>query len=116
MLSLSYEEFYCRLLREVQHLRKLSSSESLRLIVLKQDRSEIDIISPKYFQSQMTKLIDTGSKTIVIRVTVNESPLNVTLKVNSKCETSSQSKSKRRLELMGNQQPESVCSRKVSSL
>ena len=114
LLSLSYEEFYCRLLREVQHLRKLStSSDSLRLIIVKGE-SEIDI-SPKYFKSQMTKLIDRGSKTVVVRVAANESPLslNSNATANSRCETSStlssgESKSKRRLDLTQNQQTETI--------
>lgn len=114
LFSLSYEEFRRRLQREIPHIGKLN--ESYRLSVIQQDRSEIDI-SPKYFQSQIAKLINTGLKTIIIRASPNESPLHVnetTKSVATHLETSTQSRPiKRRLDLVQDQPLENAKSIQV---
>ena len=49
-------------------------AESLRMILTEENRPEIDL-SQKYFKSQITRLLNKGLQTIVIRVAANESPL-----------------------------------------
>jgi hypothetical protein len=56
------DDFFSR----VEELHQLSE-ESMRLIIVEPDRPEIDL-SSKYFKSQIMRLLNTGKKTIVIRV------------------------------------------------
>ncbi len=102
LLGLSYDGFYSRMLSEVPHIAKLAAtpSETLRLILVEGNRSEIDL-SPKYFKSQMTRQLNKGLKTIVIRVVTSESPL-VAQPTTSKVAISDHPRSKRRLDLVQN--------------
>ena len=75
LLSFTYDEFYSRMLQEVPHIAKMVlPAESLRMILTEENRPEIDL-SQKYFKSQITRLLNKGLRTIVIRVAANESPL-----------------------------------------
>jgi hypothetical protein len=62
LVSLTYDDFFSC----VEELHQLSE-ESMRLIIVEPDRPEIDL-SSKYFKSQIMRLLNTGKKTIVIRV------------------------------------------------
>ena len=76
LLALSYDGFYTRMISEIPQIVKVAAtpSEPLRLLLVEENRSEIDL-SPKYFKSQMMRILEKGLKTIVIRVIANESPL-----------------------------------------
>ena len=100
MLALSYDDLYSRMLNEVPHIAKVSAtpSEQLKLILVDENRPEIDL-SPKYFKSQMMRLLNKGVKTITIHVVASESPLFASKFVTSKFEIESNIRSKRRLDL-----------------
>ena len=75
LLSFTYDGFYSRMLQEVPHIAKMvQPTESFRMILAEENRPEIDL-SHKYFKSQITRLLNKGIKTIVIRLAANESPL-----------------------------------------
>ena len=110
LLALSYDGFYSRMLSEVPHIAKVAAtpSDQLRLILVEENRPEIDL-SPKYFKSQMMRLLNKGLKTITIRVVASESPLVLkgnpaTSKEPAKIEVSNKAnvRSKRRLDLNQN--------------
>ena len=85
MLALLYDDFYSRMLSEVPHIARVSAtpSEQLRLILVEESWAEIDL-SPKYFKSQMMRLLNKGVKTITIRVVASESPFVANKFVTSK--------------------------------
>lgn len=101
LLALSYDDFYSKMLNEVPHLAKITATpcEQLRMIVVEESRPEIDL-SPKYFKSQMARLLNKGLQTIVIRVVASESPL---VAQQSKVTISDNPRSKRRLDLVEKQ-------------
>jgi hypothetical protein len=101
LLALSYDGFYSRMLSKVPHIAKVAPtpSDSLQLILVEENRSEIDL-SPKYFKSQMMRLLNKGLKTIVICVVANESPLVYLGTQPAKVTISDNPRSKRRLELL----------------
>ena len=75
LLALTYDGFYTKMLQEVPHIAKMAiPAESLRMILTEENRPEIDL-SQKYFNSQITRLVNKGLQTIVIRIAANESPL-----------------------------------------
>ena len=58
LLSFTYDGFYSRMLQEVPHIAKmLQPAESLRMILVEENRPEIDL-SHKYFKSQLTRLFE----------------------------------------------------------
>ena len=67
---------YTRMISEIPQIVKVAAtpSEPLRLLLVEENRSEIDLL-PKYFKSQMMRILEKVLKTIVIRVIANESPL-----------------------------------------
>ena len=74
LLSFTYGEFYSRMLQEVPHIAKsVLLAESLQMILVQESRPEIDL-SHKYFMSQITRLLNKGLQTIVIRVVANATP------------------------------------------
>ena len=111
LVSLAYDDFFSRVVGEVPYLAKVASNaESLRLIIAEPDRPEIDI-SSKYFKSQIMTLLNKGLKTIVVRVAVNESPLNsLPASTVQKYASSENVKSKRRLNLLENNDAENISS------
>ena len=65
LLSLTYDEFYSRMLQEVPHIAKMVlPAESLRMILTEENRPEIDL-SQKYFKSQITRLLNKGLRTVL---------------------------------------------------
>lgn len=75
LLSLTFEGFYGLVLKEVPHLNKISSeSVALRMAIVDEDNSEVDI-STKYFSSQMFSFLNKGMKIISVHVAVAESPV-----------------------------------------
>ncbi|CAB4018743.1 Hypothetical predicted protein [Paramuricea clavata] len=75
LLSLTFEGFHGLVLKEVPHLKKISSEAvALRMTIVDDDNSEVDI-STKYFSSQMFSFLNKGMKIICVRVAVAESPV-----------------------------------------
>ena len=93
LLCLTYDDFLSRVLAEVPHITKTNAAASFHLSIVESDRPDIDI-SPKYFNSQITRLLNNGMRTINVRVTGTESPPVVNLEKYRKFENL---KSKRRL-------------------
>ena len=72
LLALTFDGFYTKMLQEVPCIAKMAiPSESLRMILTEENRPEIDL-SQKYFNSQITRLVNKGLQTIVIRIAANE--------------------------------------------
>ncbi|CAB3979234.1 Hypothetical predicted protein [Paramuricea clavata] len=73
LLSLTFEGFHGLVLKEVPHLKKISSEAvALRMTFVDDNNSEVDI-STKYFSSQMFSFLNKGI--ISVRVAVAESPV-----------------------------------------
>ena len=94
LLRLTYDNFLSRVLAEIPHIAKTNAAASFRLSIVEPDRPDIDI-SVKYFNSQITRLLNNGMRTINIRVTGTESPPVISLEKYRRFENSP--KSKRRL-------------------
>ena len=63
------------MLKEVPHLKKISSEAVvLRMTIVDNDNSEVHI-STKYFSSQMFSFLNKGMKIISVHVAVAESPV-----------------------------------------
>ena len=93
LLCLTYDNLLSRVLAEVPRITKINAVASFRLSIVEPDHPDIDI-SPKYFNSQITRLLNNGMRTINVGVTHTKSPPVVNLEKYRKFENL---KSKRRL-------------------
>ena len=74
--SLTFDGFYELILKEVPHLKKISSEVVALRMAIVDEGNEIDI-SAKYFSSQIHSFLNKGMKIISVHVTVAESPVPV---------------------------------------
>ena len=101
LLLLTFEGFYGLVLKEVPHLKKISSEAvALRMTIVDEGNSEVDI-SIKYFSSQIRSFLNKGMKIIFVRVSVAESPVaaNTSFSAGKVCESNEVFQSRRRLNL-----------------
>jgi hypothetical protein len=101
LLLLTFEGFYGLVLKEVPHLKKISSEAvALRMTIVDEGNSEVDI-SIKYFSSQIRSFLNKGMKIIFVRVSVAESPVaaNTSFSAGKVRESNEVFQSRRRLNL-----------------